>query len=79
MSFAEDFGEEDEEDEEGEYHASEEYAAAARKRHQLRYSLSALTKDFPDLEFSKDCSMTCLLYTSPSPRDATLSRMPSSA
>ena len=24
-------------------------------------------------------SMTCLLYTSPSPRDATLSRMPSSA
>ena len=26
----------------------------------------------------KDCD-TCLLYTSPSPRDATLSRMPSSA
>ena len=25
------------------------------------------------------CSETCLLYTSPSPRDATLSRMPSSA
>ena len=25
------------------------------------------------------CPMTCLLYTSPSPRDATLSRMPSSA
>ena len=25
------------------------------------------------------CSSTCLLYTSPSPRDATLSRMPSSA
>ena len=24
-------------------------------------------------------SMTCLLYTSPSPRDATLSRMPASA
>ena len=24
-------------------------------------------------------NMTCLLYTSPSPRDATLSRMPSSA
>ena len=24
-------------------------------------------------------SITCLLYTSPSPRDATLSRMPSSA
>ena len=26
-----------------------------------------------------DAPMTCLLYTSPSPRDATLSRMPSSA
>ena len=25
------------------------------------------------------CDCTCLLYTSPSPRDATLSRMPSSA
>ena len=25
------------------------------------------------------CTMPCLLYTSPSPRDATLSRMPSSA
>ena len=28
---------------------------------------------------SPSSSMTCLLYTSPSPRDATLSRMPSSA
>ena len=26
-----------------------------------------------------DLAFTCLLYTSPSPRDATLSRMPSSA
>ena len=26
-----------------------------------------------------ELAMTCLLYTSPSPRDATLSRMPSSA
>ena len=30
-------------------------------------------------ESSKDGYKTCLLYTSPSPRDATLSRMPSSA
>ena len=29
--------------------------------------------------FIKTLNMTCLLYTSPSPRDATLSRMPSSA
>ena len=27
----------------------------------------------------KEAKKTCLLYTSPSPRDATLSRMPSSA
>ena len=29
--------------------------------------------------FDRSLSLTCLLYTSPSPRDATLSRMPSSA
>ena len=32
-----------------------------------------------DLNRMWDCVRTCLLYTSPSPRDATLSRMPSSA
>ena len=32
----------------------------------------------PALKFTGDVD-TCLLYTSPSPRDATLSRMPSSA
>ena len=34
--------------------------------------------DFTKLEFPQGTT-TCLLYTSPSPRDATLSRMPSSA
>ena len=29
--------------------------------------------------YAINCYMGCLLYTSPSPRDATLSRMPSSA
>ena len=29
--------------------------------------------------FAKDIEVTCLLYTSPSPRDGLLSRMPSSA
>ena len=29
--------------------------------------------------FRRDSDIACLLYTSPSPRDATLSRMPSSA
>ena len=33
----------------------------------------------PDAVILKVGSMDCLLYTSPSPRDATLSRMPSSA
>ena len=33
-----------------------------------------LSEDFVDLS-----NLSCLLYTSPSPRDATLSRMPSSA
>ena len=32
-----------------------------------------------DLDGTPEHSMVCLLYTSPSPRDATLSRMPSSA
>ena len=32
----------------------------------------------PDTEVIKDC-IHCLLYTSPSPRDSTSSRMPSSA
>ena len=31
------------------------------------------------IEILYQCSMTCLLYTSPSPRDGLLSRMPSSA
>ena len=33
----------------------------------------------PDLDPPEFYIRTCLLYTSPSPRDATLSRMPSSA
>ena len=33
----------------------------------------------PQLQLGADVGITCLLYTSPSPRDATLSRMPSSA
>ena len=39
-------------------------------------SVSSAPVNFPIIE---DISLTCLLYTSPSPRDATLSRMPSSA
>ena len=35
--------------------------------------------DDDDADFPEETITTCLLYTSPSPRDATLSRMPSSA
>ena len=34
---------------------------------------------FTNSIITRDGAKTCLLYTSPSPRDATLSRMPSSA
>ena len=36
-------------------------------------------KDRKDIGQQRQRSTSCLLYTSPSPRDATLSRMPSSA
>ena len=36
--------------------------------------------NWPNASFEKyECDKPCLLYTSPSPRDDTLSRMPSSA
>ena len=42
-----------------------------------------IAKDIKEIEFVDTnvwgTEMPCLLYTSPSPRDATLSRMPSSA
>ena len=47
----------------------------------LVMSVDGELKDI-DHKIQKDSSVkifTCLLYTSPSPRDATLSRMPSSA
>ena len=40
-------------------------------------ALGALVKVF--IGINNDLADACLLYTSPSPRDATLSRMPSSA
>ena len=41
------------------------------------FSISAVEKDVSVTILTKD--MPCLLYTSPSPRDRTRSRMPSSA
>ena len=43
--------------------------------------IASTLEDLPktNFEVSLEARKTCLLYTSPSPRDATLSRMPSSA
>ena len=57
---------------------------------ELQYSLEEVRGEFDDfqessreleaeLEAQLEQAEACLLYTSPSPRDATLSRMPSSA
>ena len=46
----------------------------------LRFADGTFNFDSRDVEVSEDAmAVDCLLYTSPSPRDATLSRMPSSA
>ena len=41
--------------------------------------MSNITTGHSSVQFSHVQNLDCLLYTSPSPRDATLSRMPSSA
>ena len=53
---------------------------------QQREELTAHVKKWADIDGDYEATMlggiwhySCLLYTSPSPRDATLSRMPSSA
>ena len=43
------------------------------------FDITQTGRAHPVLVSSTDGVGTCLLYTSPSPRDATLSRMPSSA
>ena len=42
-------------------------------------SVGVATKSENKIQVKKGVGKVCLLYTSPSPRDATLSRMPSSA
>ena len=54
---------------------------AARRQPNLEQAVSDIVSacaTIPDCQ-SKIKAISCLLYTSPSPRDATLSRMPSSA
>ena len=45
---------------------------------EIEQAIQSIEKEFPDNPGSLE-HWFCLLYTSPSPRDATLSRMPSSA
>ena len=57
--------------------------AVSEGAREIRDVKSALKKTFPransPLDVSNDSINTCLLYTSPSPRDKRQSRMPSSA
>ena len=51
-----------------------------KKGEQLNYTVVPFDEIFKTVnEGQADVGLICLLYTSPSPRDATLSRMPSSA
>ena len=59
------------------YHAPE-YDAKAVKRMRTRLAQSAKNTKRRKTEWHK-VAYTCLLYTSPSPRDLSTSRMPSSA
>ena len=49
------------------------------KSRELYHANQELIRTAEDLQRQMEKYRSCLLYTSPSPRDATLSRMPSSA
>ena len=59
-------------------HALEHYDISAKRGFLCRYDPSSIVLE-GDWAHAAKIAMSCLLYTSPSPRDATLSRMPSSA
>ena len=61
------------------YHAS--MSAKLQKKHRFRDEGVGIWRSFLEVEGTEvqELQHFCLLYTSPSPRDATLSRMPSSA
>ena len=56
-----------------------EETADAQRRDEAAEVRKALDAAVAEVEKSEREALDCLLYTSPSPRDATLSRMPSSA
>ena len=57
--------------------ADREDCKVGRRRHSSVVQRGPTTAEITDGQRQKTCS--CLLYTSPSPRDGLLSRMPSSA
>ena len=59
--------------------AKEASADAKRSSKALNIPFDIIKNDGIYQVFDNSMIKTCLLYTSPSPRDATLSRMPSSA
>ena len=50
-----------------------------KMRNQGKEYVTVISKDLHDLVVNETSCNRCLLYTSPSPRDRTRSRMPSSA
>ena len=55
------------------------YLGAENLERGIRIKTSSFTRHHVNISMCKAKANGCLLYTSPSPRDATLSRMPSSA
>ena len=62
-------------------HATGKFDVLTGKQKASKSNAPSYTKVFADslLNHAAHDTKICLLYTSPSPRDATLSRMPSSA
>ena len=71
-------GDDDEEEEEDEFGGQETLVTARPSKAESEFSQQDTLVIREDQPRVKHYSI-CLLYTSPSPRDATLSRMPSSA
>ena len=54
-------------------------AAKFKEKHPIYGKFVSKTKKYHAHDEKNECNIGCLLYTSPSPRDGLLSRMPSSA
>ena len=59
--------------------ASENFASKAVMEASGSILTNKYSEGFPGRRYYEGCEIVCLLYTSPSPRDLSTSRMPSSA